>query len=113
MADVKMLHPNLAQKNYRIFESIRKGLKEGDIRVSRKGTPHLVIREYYSVVRFGNKVIRVFDRYMMFDEKQKHVDFTQWPQVVSYLEKRLQEDIEQKSGHVVSMLNAKRTLQEA
>lgn len=95
------IHPNLEAKNHRIFQRIIKSVGKGEVFISRRGVPHVVIDNFYSVVRFGNGTIRVFDNYCDFKAKQKKHDFNQWGKVVDYLREVLQNDTESKSNCVV------------
>ena len=58
----------------------------GDLRFSKKGVPHLVINEFYSVCYFAKyRSITVFDNYGNFDVKQNKTYFKQWLDAALYL----------------------------
>lgn len=83
-----VIHPNLASKNERILRRIIEKLGEGEYRISSRGVPHAVFRDYYSVVRFGSGKLAVFDNYG-YKGPQTKTPFPHWNAVVEYLKDKL------------------------
>ena len=83
-----VIHPNLASKNERILKRIIEKLGEGEYKVSSRGVPHAVFRDYYSVVRFGSGKLAVFDNYG-YKGPQTKTPFPHWNAVVGYLKDKL------------------------
>lgn len=72
----------LHDKNLRILNRLKKALEGGEVRISQRGVPYYTYY-HYSVVRFGNKKLRVFSPHPSKD--QERTDFGQWPDVVRFL----------------------------
>lgn len=75
------INPDLHAKNLRILGRIQERAG-GVVRLSKAGVPHLVCKGY-SVVRFGNRKLRVFSDYTA--TEQTRIDFNQWPHVAEFL----------------------------
>lgn len=79
-------HVNLIAKNERILKRVIEKLGRGDYRVSQRGVPHVVVDEFYSVVRYGSGKLAVFDNYGKFGPgEQNKRTFPHWNAVVDYL----------------------------
>jgi hypothetical protein len=76
--------PGLHDKNLRILNRIQSKVG-GEIRISARGVPHLVYKQF-SVVRFGSKKLRVFSPHPSKDQERQ--DFGQWPHVVQFLQEQ-------------------------
>jgi hypothetical protein len=67
----------------------------GDLRVSRRGVPHLVVGGIggLSVAYFEKRrFVRVFTGYMLFQQNQEKFDFDQWPNAKAFIVERLGRD---------------------
>lgn len=64
----------------------------GELRISRRGVPHLVIGGVggLSVAYFAKRrFVRIFTGYMQFQANPEKFDFDQWPTAKAFIQERL------------------------
>jgi hypothetical protein len=78
----------MPSKAERVLGSLQRRVG-GEVKISQRGVPHLVVQNL-SACYFGkNKLVRVFTNYGQFIEPQEKFDFKEWTEAASFIEDKL------------------------